>query len=92
MPEVSDIARMMSRKFSGSWNGSERTTSPNSIANVAELARIDLLQLGEAHAAEAGEELGHRPLELGGVGRRQQHADVADAVDHALAVARRRPR
>ena len=55
---------------------------------VAELARIDLLQLGEAHAAEPREQLGHRPLELGGVGRRQQHADVADAVDQALAVAR----
>ena len=61
MPEVSDIARMMSRKFSGSWNGSERTTSPNSIAKLAELARIDLLQLGEAHAAEAGEQLRSSP-------------------------------
>ncbi len=32
MPEVNDIARTMSRKFSGSWNGSARTTSPNSVA------------------------------------------------------------
>ncbi len=31
-PEVRDIARMMSRKFSGSWKGSERTTSPNCTA------------------------------------------------------------
>ena len=34
MPEVSDIARMMSRKFSGSWNGSARIVSPNSIAKL----------------------------------------------------------
>ena len=79
-PEVSDIARMMSRKFSGSWNGSERTTSPNSHREVAELARVDLAQLGEAHAAEPGEQLRHRPLELGRLGRGQQHADVADRV------------
>ena len=53
----------------------------------AELARIDLLQLGEPHAAEAGEQLRHRALELRGVRRGQQHPDFADAVDHALAVA-----
>ena len=88
MPEVSDIERMTSRKFSGSWNGSARIDSPNSIAKSAQLALVDLPQLGEAHAAEAGEQLGHRPLELGRVGRRQQDADTADAVDQPLAVAR----
>ena len=54
MPDVSDIARMMSRKFSGSWNGSDRTTSPNSIANVAELARIDLAAARRSPSRRSG--------------------------------------
>ena len=33
-PDVNEIARMTSRKFSGNWNGSARTMSENSVANA----------------------------------------------------------
>ena len=79
---------MTSRKFSGSWNGNERTVSAELHREVAELTRVHLAQLGEAHPAEPGEELRHRLLEFCGIGRRQQYAHVAHSADQAFSVAR----
>ena len=55
---------------------------------AAQLALVDLPHLGESHAPEAREQLGHSSLELCRIGRRQQDADTTDAVDQPLPVTR----
>ena len=74
-PEMSEMVRMSSRKFSGSWNGSDADRVAELAGERLQLALVDALQLGDAHAAEAVERRGHRALELLGVGARQQHAE-----------------
>ncbi len=60
--------------------------SPNSSAKSRELPGIDLAELGEAHAAEAGEQRAQSTFELVGVGRRQQDADLLAAATRPAAV------
>ena len=79
---------MMSRKFSGNWNGSERTSVAELHRKIKEFPRIHLTELGEAHPAEPGKEVRHGPLKLGRVGRRQQHPHVPDRAYQAFAVTR----
>ena len=87
-PEVSDTARMMSRKFSGSWNGSDADDLAELVREVAQLPRVDLLQLGEPHAAEAGEERGHRALELAWCRRTGSSTPMSRCARRAPPVAR----